>query len=199
MNNARSRMLCMLYISNSLQPECLLRNELQKKYDFHPVTYSDALSLNIDFDIYEVAVIDSDIVTPTTIEIIQKIRETNCHIPIIVYIHVHITDHEEQVIRNGANHYLVKTESDNILFTYLEMIQDRIHEFNNEFAIHRLTESTVFNSLTRELKISSKTWRLRDTEAFLLHNLSNNQGHILSKEKLIYLLLGNLVSIKEQN
>ena len=189
--------LCVLYIFASLKPDSMSGLNEQLHLDFHLTSVEDACSNRADFDIYEAAVIESDVVTPATLDLIKEIRRQNHRIPILIYVHSLNKCHELQVIEQGANHYLLKEDSNLTLFTYLEMIRVIIREFNSESAIHRLTETTEFNSLTHELTISSQTWKLRSTEAFLLHNLSNNKGHILSKERLIYLLWGKARLNKE--
>ena len=179
-----------MFIADSLKPDSLSGFNEQLHFDFHLATVEEAFSTRADFDIYEAAVIESDVVTPATLDLIRVIKSQNSRMPILIYVHSLHKCHELQVIEQGANHYLLKEDSNLTLFTYLEMIRCRISDFNSVSAIHRFTETAEFNSLTRELTIASKTWRLRSTESFLLHTLSNNMGQILSKERLIYLLWG---------
>ncbi|MGL5682075.1 MAG: response regulator transcription factor [Marinifilaceae bacterium] len=151
------------------------------------VTNGDEMLEQLKNNTYELILLDMELPNQSGLQLLPLLRKTIGQIPIILYS----SHNDYQIVNNaldaGADDYICKGDDMEVMIVKLLR---HINKNSKTGELLRLSASTHFNSLTRELTHESEQLSLSPMEAKLLVILFNNKNKIIPNVKLENQLFG---------
>lgn len=138
----------------------------------------------LDKNEYDLIILDLNLPDSNGIEICKKIRKTNKNIPILALTGKAEVQDKVQALDNGFDDYLTKPfQFDELLARIRALLRRRSNTpvIDNKLIIDDL----VLDTKTKTVQRQKKPLDLRQKEFQLLEYLMQNQGIVVSREKII--------------
>ena len=170
----------------------LVKFSLEKE-DFEVILAPDGDEAWIQYNESKPDILLVDLVMPGKdgLELIQSIREHNQQTYIVVYTVHGEAEKEVASLDAGADQFISKERSLEVLSAYMKRIREKIETYTNIPYLYQLSSTTTYNSITRELHINGQIVRLRGTEGRFLQLLCAKNHEVASKSYLIHGIWGN--------
>ncbi|WP_292269772.1 response regulator transcription factor [Butyricimonas sp.] len=116
----------------------------------------------------DILMLDLEMPKKTGIELVGMVREVDLDTPVVLYTGFATPANEVAALNEGVNDFISKTVHPNVLVARLKNIYDRICRSPQQPYVYQLSVSTVYNSVTRELKIDGNVEVLKPLDGRLL-------------------------------
>lgn len=158
-----------------------------EKVNFEVETAPDGVKA---WDVYkewkpDILLLDLDMPGKNGLELTRMVRERDQQTIIIVYTSHGEPAKEVDILDAGADEFINKDRSPEVLTAYLKRIREKIKKSLNIPHLYHLSAHTTYNSITREVKIDGRTIQLKKTDGRFLQLLCAKNHEVASKSYLL--------------
>ena len=151
----------------------------------------EGLALYNKFSNINLIITDIQIPDLEGLEMIQKIREKDNKIPIIIISSLCKTEYFLEVIKYGIDGYILKPYTTNQLN---DVIINIINKYQSEENIFKISDYYSWNKVDNKLYYKNRLVKLTKNEIKLLNILVDSKQKVISSEKLEYLIFDDFIS-----
>lgn len=137
-----------------------------------------------------ILLLDLDMPGKNGLEITRLVREQDRHIQIIVYTSHEEPEKEIALLDAGADEFISKEKSPQVLLAYLKRIREKIIAYPDTPQVYLLSEHTVYNGISRVLTIDGQSTQLKQTDARFLQLLCAKREEVADKDFLLHGIWG---------
>lgn len=145
----------------------------------------------------DILMVDLEMPKKNGIELIQLVREIDQSTPVVLFTSYATPGNEVSALEKGANDFIDKTCHPRVLVARLKSIYDRVCSHPSQPHVYVLSSRTMYNSVTRELKIDGNTIVLKPLDGQLLALLCAKCNQVAWQSYLISGLWGGASKSKE--
>lgn len=170
-----------------------------EKVNFEVVTAPDGAKA---WDVYkewkpDILLLDLDMPGKNGLELTRMVRERDQQTHIIIYTTHSEPTKEVAVLDAGADEFINKDRSPDILIAYMKRIREKIKKNLNIPHLYQLSAHTIYNSITREVITDGISSQLKKTDGRFLQLLCAKNHEVAAKSYLLQGIWGKADMKKE--
>lgn len=146
----------------------------------------------------DILLLDLEMPGKDGVEVTRMVREQDWQTHIIVYTAHGENAQEAAAVDAGADVFINKTGSPEVLTAYMKRMRERIRKHTNIPHLYYLSEHTTYNSITRELTIDGTITQLKKINGRLLQLLCAKNHEVAEKSYLLHGIWDKAVMNKEK-
>jgi two-component system copper resistance phosphate regulon response regulator CusR len=160
-----------------------IKDGLEQDYYAVDMAYDGESGLNTALnDGYDLIILDIMLPKMDGFEVCRRLREASDHTPVLMLTAKHQDPDVVQGLNTGADDYLAKPFSFDVLLARVKALLRRPHDGLGE--VLEAADLTM-DTITKQVKRNGQAIRLSAKEYALLEYLLRNEGRVLSKNNII--------------
>lgn len=145
----------------------------------------------------DILLLDLDMPGKDGLELTRMVREHDQQTHIIIYTTHSEPTKEVAVLDAGADEFINKDRSPDVLIAYMKRIREKIKKNLNIPHLYQLSAHTTYNSITREVVIDGRSNQLKKTDGRFLQLLCAKNHEVAAKSYLLQGIWGKADMKKE--